>query len=142
MFRGNLVPAAWRDMARLQEEMNQLFTRIARPGASTFPATNMWLNEEGAVLTAELPGVKLEDLEISVVGATLTLKGARHTQQLAEGDIWHRRERGTGRFTKVLELPFRVEANQVGATLKNGVLSINLPRAQADRPRKIEINRS
>ena len=140
MFRGNSVTSAWRDVARLQEEMNQLFTRIARPGATAFPSTNMWLNEDSAMLTAELPGVRQEDLEVSVVGDTLTLRGARQMEQLAEGDAWHRRERGAGKFTRIVELPFRVETNRVTASLKNGVLNVTLPRAEVDKPRKIQIS--
>jgi HSP20 family protein len=81
----------------------------------------------------------LNDLEISVVGDTLTLRGVRAPEKLGEGENYHRRERGSGRFTRALQLPFRIEADEVSATLKNGVLNITLPRAQADRPRKIQV---
>jgi HSP20 family protein len=129
----------WRDMVRLQDEMNRLFSRAAEPAPLGYPAVNLWTSEDSAVVTSELPGVSLNDLEISVVGDTLTLRGVRAPEKLGEGENYHRRERGSGRFTRALQLPFRIEADEVSATLKNGVLNITLPRAQADRPRKIQI---
>lgn len=124
-------------MARLQEEMNSLASRFSTPAG--FPAVNLWTGETSAVVTAELPGVTLEDLDISVVGDTLTIRGLRNREQVGDGVTYHRRERGFGRFVRVVQLPFRVEPEEVEATLKNGLLSINMPRAHADRPRKIEI---
>ena len=131
----------WRDMARLQEEMNSLLSRSFSPAAG-FPAVNLWTGEESAILTAELPGIVLDDLDITVVGDTLTIKGSRTPDQIGEGATYHRRERGFGRFTRVVQLPFRVEPEQVEATFTNGILSITLPRAMSDRPRKIQIRNS
>ena len=69
----------WRDMARLQRDMNRLFSRTARwPGLSAaqgYPAMNVWTNQDGAVITAELPGIDPEDVDISVQGDTMTLRG-------------------------------------------------------------------
>ncbi|MDQ3927619.1 MAG: Hsp20/alpha crystallin family protein, partial [Chloroflexota bacterium] len=98
--------------------------------------------EDSAIVTAELPGVVLDDLDITVVGDTLTIRGNRNRDEVGEGVTYHRRERGFGRFLRVVQLPFRVESEQVGASFKNGVLSITLPRALADRPRKIQISNS
>ena len=131
----------WRDVARLQEEMNSLLSRSFSPAAG-FPAVNLWTGEESAIVTAELPGIVLDDLDITVVGDTLTIKGSRIPDEVGEGATYHRRERGFGRFTRVVQLPFRIESEQVEATFSNGVLSITLPRAFADRPRKIQIKNS
>ena len=131
----------WRDMMRLQDEMNSLVSRASRP-ATAFAAVNVWVSEESAVVTTELPGVELKDIEIVVVGDTLTLRGMRNPVQLNEGDTFHRRERTNGRFTRVLQLPFRIESDEVSATLRNGLLNITLPRAHADRPRKIQVKTS
>jgi HSP20 family protein len=128
----------WREMTRLQEEMNRLFTRTREPGGN-FPAVNLWASQESAVVTAELPGVEQGDLDISVVGDTLTIRGSRNPGESGDGINYHRRERGYGRFVRALQLPFRVEPDEVSANLKGGTLSITLPRAQADRPRKIEV---
>jgi len=126
-------------MMRLQDEMNSLFSRFNQPQTTTFPALNVGMSEESAIVTTELPGLDLNDIEISVVGDTLTLRGNRNPEQLTEGSTYHRRERGYGRFSRVLQLPFRVEADEVSATYRNGLLSITLPRANADRPRKITV---
>jgi len=138
LFRSFPEPSLWRDMARLQDEMNRLVSR-AGERQQTFPAVNLWTGEEGAVITAELPGVESGDLDISVVGDTVTLRGSRSGHQPGEGDTYHRRERGMGRFARTIQLPFRVEANEVEATMRDGVMTLTLPRAHADRPKKIEI---
>lgn len=132
----------WRDMARLQEEMNSLLSRGLFSAPAGFPAVNLWTGEESAVVTAELPGVVLDDLDITVVGDTLTIRGNRNRDETGEGATYHRRERGFGRFMRVVQLPFRIESEQVEASFRNGVLSITLPRAFADRPRKIQISNS
>ena len=131
----------WRDMARLQEELNGLLSGNFSPAAG-FPAVNLWTGEESAIVTAELPGIVLDDLDITVVGDTLTIKGSRTRDEIGEGATYHRRERGFGRFTRVVQLPFRVESEQVEATFSMGILSITLPRAMSDRPRKIQIRNS
>jgi HSP20 family protein len=118
--------------------MNSFFSRV-QPQVAPFPAFNLWAGEESAVVTGEMPGVSLDDLEISVTGNALNVRGYVPVQNQGEGSTYHRQERGSGRFNRVLQLPFPVEAGQVDATLKNGVLTITLPRAYADRPRKIQV---
>jgi HSP20 family protein len=100
---------------------------------------NVWANPDGAVVTAELPGVNPEDIDVSVVGETLTLTGSRTPEELKEGEKYHRRERGQGKFTRTFQLPFPVEADKVEAVFEKGVLHISLPRAEADKPKKISI---
>jgi len=129
----------WRDLTRLQDEMNRVFSRVTDSSPTTFPAVNVWASQESAVVTTELPGVELQDFDISVVGDALTIRGSRRPEQLNEGDTYHRRERRWGQFVRVVQLPFRVEPDEVSATLKNGLLNITLPRAHADRPRKIQV---
>jgi HSP20 family protein len=133
----------WREIDRMQREMNQLFQGLPAFSGSRvapdFPAINVWLSEEGAVVTAELPGVKPEDLDISVVGETLTLTGSRQPEELKEGEKYHRRERRFGNFTRTFQLPFTVEANNVEAKFDKGILHIALPRAEAEKPRKISV---
>jgi len=91
------------------------------------------------LVTAELPGVKLEDLDIAVQGDTLTLQGVREPETLEDGERYHRRERPTGRFQRVFQLPYEIEVTKVEATYEAGVLHISLPRAEADKPRKIQV---
>jgi HSP20 family protein len=134
----------WQDIERMQREMEGLFNSFygSRPRfqtAPSYPAMNVWTNQDGAVLTAELPGVNPENIDISVVGETLTLTGARQPEELQEGEQYHRRERGYGKFTRTFQLPFPVEADKVEAMFEKGVLHISLPRAEADKPKKISI---
>ena len=134
---------AWREMERLRREMDRMLddvpARTARYTAPRYPAMNAWTNENGAVLTAELPGCDPAALDITVVDNTLAVSGQRAPEQVDEGATYHRRERGCGGFNRTFQLPFTVEAGAVEATFENGVLNITLPRAEADRPKKIEI---
>jgi HSP20 family protein len=134
----------WEEMERLQREMNQLFnaTRPHRLQAvPSFPAMNIWTSEEGQVITAEIPGVDVEDIDISVTGKVLTLSGSRKTEDIADEVRYHRQERGYGRFKRSIQLPFPVAAEQVKATFDKGILTINLPRAEEDKPKKITVQR-
>ena len=134
--------SSWREMERLRREMNRLFAEWPRQAgwgaAPGYPAMNIWTDQDSFVVTAELPGVVLEDLDISVEDDTLTLRGMRQRDE-KEGAIYHRQERRHGSFLRTFRLPFRVDAEKVEATFKNGVLSIALPRAEEDKPRKITI---
>ncbi len=133
----------WQEMERLHREVDRLFsdsfTMSGGRTAPTYPAINVWTNEDGAVVTAELPGVDADDIDISVVGDTLTLSGARASLALEEGDKYHRRERGYGKFNRSFQLPFLVEADNVEALFEKGILHLSLPRAEADKPRKISV---
>ena len=135
----------WDEADRLRREMNQLFSDwpVTRrtSAAPCYPAMNVWVNNDGAVVTAELPGVDPADIDISVVQSTLTVSGNRQREE-EEGKSYHRRERSCGSFTRSFELPFEVEAEGVDATLEKGVLNITLPRAEADKPKKISIKAS
>lgn len=133
----------WGEMARLQREVDSLFAEaFARPRMNTpasYPAMNVWTNEEGSVVTAELPGVEPEEIDISVVNDTLTLTGSRKPDELQEGERYHRRERGFGQFRRTFQLPFRIDEEKVEAVFDKGVLHISLPRAEVDKPKKILI---
>jgi HSP20 family protein len=132
-----------RELGRLRRDMNRLFGDWpVRAGWSTpqgFPAMNAWTNEDSAVVTAELPGVGIEDIEILVEKDTLSLRGRREPEELEEGASYHRRERRFGGFARAFRLPFHVDAGKVKAEFKNGLLTIVLPRAEADKPKKIAI---
>jgi HSP20 family protein len=100
---------------------------------------NVWNGMDSAVITAELPGVDPESVDISIVGETLTLSGQRQPEEMPEEARYHRQERGNGRFTRAFQLPFLVDANGVEARFERGVLQISLPRAEADKPKKITV---
>ena len=131
----------WNEMRRMRREMDRLMNRasLGMTSAPCYPAMNVWTNEDGAIATAELPGFAPDDLDISVVGDTLTVSGNRAPEDVGEGARYHRRERGCGRFTRSFQLPFQVEGNAVEAAFENGVLRIELPRAEADKPKRITV---
>lgn len=104
-----------------------------------FPAVNVWEASDELFLEAELPGMKSEQLSISVVGNELTLCGERGAGE-QEGTSYHRRERATGSFSRVMRLPYPVDSERVQASLKDGVLLLTLPKHEAAKPRKIHVN--
>lgn len=104
-----------------------------------FPAVNIWTGEDDAVLTAEIPGLDLQQLEITVKNDTITIRGHRVPEKLKDGQTYLRQERGSGRFVRSFSLPFRVEADQVAARYQSGVLEVKLPKAEVDKPRKIAV---
>ena len=136
-FGGMLDPM--REMQRLQREMNRVFSGMGQPLHEELPPVNVWVGESDAVVTAELPGVDPGKVDISVVGDTLTIRGLREAAPLGEGESYHRQERSHGRFSRSLQLPFHVEAGKVEAKYDRGILRIALPRAEADKPRKISV---
>ena len=142
MYRLYRTPSAWREMDRLRREMNRLFDgTLTGPGrtAPSYPAMNVWASEEGLIVTAEVPGVSIDDLEINVVNETLTLTGRREPGAVGEEARVHRQERGYGKFTRTIQLPFRVNSEKVDATLTNGVLRLELPRVEEEKPKKITV---
>jgi HSP20 family protein len=124
----------WREF----ERMNRAASRLS-PVAYEFPAVNMWMSEDDVIVTTEIPGVDPASIDISVVGSNLTLKGSRQPDDIKEGEAYHRRERWGGQFTRTMELPFDVESAKVEARYVKGILTISLPRAEAEKPRKISV---
>jgi HSP20 family protein len=132
----------WSELNRLQGEMDRLFGRWARAprqaGGTTYPALNVWEEADAFHVEADLPGVKQEDLEVFVRQRTeLTVRGERKLDE--RKGAWHRRERGFGKFERVLELPAPVDADRVEAKLAGGVLFVTLPKADEAKPRRIEV---
>jgi HSP20 family protein len=129
--------------------MDELFTALSgtrKPAwepfwreARLFPLLNVKETDNAFVVTAEIPGMKTEDLEIHVEGDTLTLKGERKPYDAGQDASYHRRERASGTFQRSLTLPTKVDAEQVKATYKDGVLTISLTKEPAAVPKQIEI---
>src|SRR3954470_2360577 len=127
----------FRDLHRLQEEMDRLTRSATTPQG--FPALNVYAHQDGIVITAELPGVNEDDLDITLHRDTVTLRGRRPDQP--EGaQRYHRRERRTGSFGRTFSLPFNVEPDRVEATLRNGVLTLTLHRPEQDKPKRIRVS--
>jgi len=127
-----------RRMNMMQNRLNNLLSNAATQEPE-FPLLNTYISEEKAFVVAEIPGVNIEDIDLQVVNRTLTLKTERKPEEISEDSRWYRRERACGQFTRVLEMPFAIDAEEVKATCNEGILKIELPRAQADLPRKISV---
>ena len=144
MYRRFQRPSIWQEMDQLQREMNRLFEANNKgrvfhsPG---YPAINIWTNDDGQLITAEMPGVKPEDLEIDVTGDALSISGERKRDDVPDQVRYHRRERSFGAFSRTIQLPFMVDTDQVEASFQNGILQIKLPRAEADKPKKITVKK-
>jgi len=128
----------------LQNEMNRLFdnffgTQRRTRNSNVFPALNVYQDSENIYVTAELPGIDVNDIEINVEGDTLHIKGQRKLPETDKNVRYHRRERGSGQFSRTIQLPFPVNAEKVSAEMKLGVLTISLPKADEAKPRKINI---
>ncbi len=126
---------------RMQSQVDRLFGArrpIAR-AATPFPPVNLWAGTDSVAVTAELPGITVDDVDISVQEDVLTIKGERKSPAEDQGVEWHRHERTDGQFQRVIQLPFRVDPDQVQARFTNGVLEIDLKRPEEDKPRRIQI---
>lgn len=131
----------------LRREMDRLFDSFGTGAArwpltrpATFPAMNVWDAGDAVCVEAEIPGVTKDDLEVFAVGNELTVKGRRPPM---EGKLtFHRQERGTGEFTRVLTLPVEVNADKVDAILDHGVLTVRLPKAEAAKRKQITVKAS
>ena len=126
----------FRELGTLQREMNRLFEGVR---GAEYPAMNVAVNDQQALVTAEVPGIEPKSLDISVNGNTLTVEGERKAEEPKKDEKFLRRERGQGRFVRTIRLPFAVESNRVEAEVKNGVLQVRLPREEASKPRRIAI---
>jgi HSP20 family protein len=97
------------------------------------------VGEDSVAVTAELPGIPPDEVDLTVRENTLTLKGMREPQVEGDKSVWHRRERAYESFARTVQLPFRVDPEHVEAHFANGLLEVELRRPEADRPKKIQI---
>jgi len=141
-------PRVWRwggisdplsEMQRLQREVNRLFAGTGRYQGVDYPAINVLLSEDDVIVTAEVPGLEADKTDISITRDVLTISGSRESEILKEGESYHRQERTGGQFTRTLQLPFIVDSGKVEARYEKGILSIKLPRAEEDKPKKIAV---
>lgn len=144
MFR---QPFSWREMERLRRDFDRLFEgtfpTVYRQRVRTFPAVNLWANfSEGAIVTAELPGVDASTINISATGDTLTISGICQPAEQPDSERYHRQERTYREFNRVVQLPFAVDTEGVEATMEKGILRIAVPRTEAEKPKQITVKAS
>jgi HSP20 family protein len=103
------------------------------------PACDVQEDEKGFLLSFDLPGFKKEDVDIELIGNRLTVSGKRDRESTAKDARFHRLERSHGEFRRVFELPENAKSDGVEASYENGVLYLMIPKAEMERPRKVEI---
>jgi HSP20 family protein len=144
MSSSRLLPTLWASFDRLQGEMGRLFDDLGvglprNVALVAFPPVNVWEDNDAFHVEVEVPGLTQEQVQVAVTNKNqLTLQGERLPEDAGKGR-WHRRERGFGRFQRVLKLPAPVNAEQVEAKLENGLLLLTLPKAEEARPRRIAV---
>jgi len=132
------------DVDKTLEEIDRMFGTAGLPlglrsvPRGTFPAVNLYDQGNTVVLTAEIPGVKTEDLDLMVLNDSVTLKGQR-TDEVKENDQFHRKERPTGSFTRTLSLQNPVDPDSVKAEYRNGILKVTMEKSEEVKAKKIEI---
>jgi HSP20 family protein len=132
----------WRDLYRLRDEMDRVFSDYQVRTAVEYPAINIWSGADDVLLTAELPGIEAHDIDLSISGDTLTLKGERHAEKLKEDESYHRQERPHGKFVRSVKLPFVVDNDKVQAEYNNGILKVKLTKTESAKQKKITIKSS
>ena len=135
------------ELERMRREIDRLsgdFTGsvFRLPTAGVFPLANVTEDQNNYYVRAELPGVRTDELDISVTGETLTLSGERNLPEESEKTSYHRREREAGSFRRVITLPARLEVEKVKAHAEDGVLTVVLPKAESAKPRQISVKSS
>lgn len=135
----------FREMARLQDEVNRLFGDsrygLARGSESVgwTPAVDIYEDEEAVTLRVELAGVDPKDVEVRFENGVLTLRGERKLEKEDRRDNYHRVELAYGTFTRSFSLPGTVDAEKIQAEAKNGILAITLPKRSDAKPRAIQV---
>jgi HSP20 family protein len=135
-------PDLFRNMRYGQDDMARLLGGLRLAPQTEFPPVNVWTGTDGAVVTAEIPGISPDQLDITVHGNTVTLRGTRDPEPLADKANAIRQERAFGDFTRTVILPFRVDPDNVDARFERGIVFLELPRPAADKPRHIKVARA
>ena len=132
----------WREMRRLQREMEHLVTRMPAwrwPLRGEYPPLNVVRDAKGIVVEAPFPGVDRASLEVTVVGDALTIHGQRQAETGVPEERYYRRERPLGSFTRTLSVGERLDGDRAEATYTNGILRVRLAASPEATPKKIAI---
>jgi HSP20 family protein len=137
-------------MANLSQRMDRLFDELVGRGlwrtpeerplrGSWVPAVNILEREDAMVITADLPGLKAEDVDVTVEDGTLSIRGERRLEEASEGESYHRVERIYGLFERTFTLPNSVDVEKIEARFVNGEMTLTLPKREESKPRSVKI---
>ena len=137
----------FRDLVSLQEAMNRLFEESFVQSRGGWPASvgmeslavDMYETDDAIIVKTAVPGVKPEDLDVSIVGDTLTIRGETKAEGEIKKENYIRRERRYGSFCRSLALPLPVMVDEAEAEFENGILTLTLPKAEEVKPKAIKV---
>lgn len=139
----------WNELSTLQNRVNSLFNEpFFRSGreddelsiGTWYPAVDMFENDDKIVIKAELPGMDKKDISVDVKDRILTLSGERNYDNEVKEENYYRRERVSGKFKRAFNLPMDVDADKIKADFKDGVLRVEMPKPEEQKPRRIAIH--
>lgn len=146
------MPRPWslvstrRELDRLASHMEKMYDSVAneidawrRGTAGVYPLINLSEDADNLYLTAELPGLPSESLDLSLQGDNLTLRGERKIPETEQNISYHRREREGGFFRRVITLPVKVDIDRIAATFQDGILVVTMPKAVEAKVRQISV---
>ncbi len=134
----------FQELDRMRRNLDSLIQHFeGRPAAfataGVFPLINLTESKDAYILRAELPGVKASDLVIESTDNNISISGERKLTETDKNAKYHRREREFGRFSRIISMPRRINRDQIEAKLADGILTINIPKSEDDKPKQITI---
>ncbi|MBI2466617.1 MAG: Hsp20/alpha crystallin family protein [Candidatus Rokubacteria bacterium] len=136
----------WTGLSTLRHEMDRLFDRLWEGEFPTLPMAGEWTpaldlseTKDALMVKAEIPGIEPKEIEVSLQGEVLTIKGEKEEEREEKDKHYYRKERTYGAFARSLRLPVAVDGSKVTATFKNGLLTITLPKAPAAKGTTIPV---
>ena len=135
---------SFRDFDRLRRQMDELYGALSggnlpMPSAGVFPLTNVTEDKDNYYVRSELPGMNSDDIDIQVTAKGISISGERKIPVEGNNVRYHRREREAGKFSRSLNLPEDIDVAKVDASLKNGILTVIIPKAEIAKPRQIAV---
>jgi HSP20 family protein len=139
-------------MTTLRDEIDQMFDQVfdrflespsdlrGQTLGGWLPAVDLYEDKDNFIVKAELPGLKKEDIDISLHEGFLTISGERKEEKKYDTSETYRTERFVGRFHRSINLPSKVQTDKINATYKDGVLTVSLPKAEESKPKQITVN--
>ena len=133
----------WREFDQLRDELSRAFLTFSSPVGQRereLPAINILKREEGGLtLTAELPGLDAEDIDVCVTKDRVTIRVEKETDDVTEGESYLRKERRLQKIERTVRLPFEVDADKTEATYEKGILALTLQQPEQHKPKRLTI---
>lgn len=139
---GGRIWDPWREIGQLQNEMNRMLAGARAQnayGQREYPPVNLYVNDQNLLLTLELAGIDPAQVDVTVTGDSVTIRGERPAEPVKTGENFHRRERPTGQFSREVQLPFEVDPSKTEAAYEKGVLKVRMARPESLKPRKVTV---